>query len=70
MSDLSFKKGNVITSKYNGYDLFKIVGRYLIETKKHDKLLKYVNDKNSIIKDGDTILIESLKYFKEKYNLK
>ena len=69
MSDLDFAKGNIKTSNYNGYDLFTIVGRYLIETKSKDELLKYVNYKNKVIKDGDIILIESLEYFKEKYNL-
>ncbi len=70
MADLDFAKDNIKTSNYNGYDLFTIVGRYLIETKSKDELLKYINDKNTIIKDGNTILIKSLEYFKEKYNLK
>ena len=69
MSDLDFKKNNVKTADYNGYDLFKIVGRYLIETKSKDELLEYVNDKDRVIKDGNNILNESLEYFKEKYNL-
>ncbi len=66
MSDLSFSKGNIKTEDYNGYDLFKIVGRYLVETKSKDELLKYINDKNKIISDGNIILEESIKYFSEK----
>ncbi len=70
MNDLSFSKGNIKTENYNGYDLFKVVERYLIETKDKDELLKYVNNKEKIISDGDSILGESIKYFFEKYNLK
>lgn len=70
MADLDFDKENIKTSNYNGYDLFSIVGRYLLETKSKDDLLKYIKDTNKITKDGDTILTESLEYFKEKYNLK
>jgi len=70
MNDLDFSKGNIQTENYNGYDLFKVVGRYLIETKSQDELLKYVNNKNKIISDGNTILEISIRYFLEKYNLK
>ena len=70
MNDLEFYKGNIKTEDYNGYDLFKVVGRYLIETKSKDELLKYVNAKNKIVNDGNTILEESIKYFSEKYDLK
>ena len=70
MNDLEFSKGNIKTKNYNGYDLFKIVGRYLIETKSQDELLKYVNNKRKIISDGNTILEISIRYFLEKYNLK
>lgn len=69
MSELSFSKGNVITDKYNGYDLFKVVGRYLLETKSNDELLCYVNNWDSIMNDGENILEISLNYFKEKFNL-
>ena len=69
MNDLEFSKGNIKTENYNGYDLFKVVGRYLIETKNQDELLEYVNNKNKIISDGNTILEASIKYFLEKYNL-
>lgn len=67
MSDLSFEKGNIVTKEYNGYDLFKVVGRYLIETKKD--LLTYINDTDKVIKDGDKILEDSLNYFMIKYNI-
>lgn len=70
MNDLEFSKGNIKTDNYNGYDLFKVVGRYLIETKKQNELLKYVNDKSRVLNDGNTILEVSLKYFSDKYNLK
>lgn len=68
MNELSFSKDNIITKEYNGYDLFKVVGRYLIETK--NDLLNYINDKEKVINDGEKILEESLNYFILKYNLK
>lgn len=69
MNDLKFSKGNIITKEYNGYLLFKIVGRYLIETKNKVELLDYINDLNHVIEDGDIILNESLKYFSKKYEI-
>ena len=33
MNELEFSKGNIKMEDYSGYDLFKVVGRYLIETK-------------------------------------
>lgn len=45
MNELSISKGNIVTKEYNGFDLFKVVGRYLIETK--NDLLNYINDKKS-----------------------
>ena len=69
MSEISFDKNNVVTKEYDGYDLFKIVGRYLIETKSNEELYTYINDIDRVIKDGENILEESLKYFKEKYKL-
>lgn len=70
MGDLEFSKGNIKTKDYDGYDLFKVVGRYLIETKSRDELLKYISDKSKIVNDSDTILEISIRYFSEKYNLK
>lgn len=70
MNELSFSKDNIITKEYNGYDLFKVVGRYLIETKSKEDLLNYINDKEKVINDGKKILEESLNYFILKYNLK
>lgn len=67
---MSFSKGNIITEEYNGYDLFKVVGRYLIEIKSKEDLLNYINDKDKVINDGGIILEESLNYFMLKYNLK
>ncbi len=69
MKDLDFSKGNIKTEYYNGYDLFKVVGRYLIETKNEEELLKYIKDKNRIMNDGKNILEESIKYFSKKYDL-
>ena len=69
MNDLEFSKGNIKTEDYSGYDLFKVVGRYLIETKNKDELLKYVNNKSKIENDGYIILEDSIKYFSEKYDL-
>lgn len=69
MNELSFSKGNIVTKDYNGYDLFKVVGRYLIETKSKKDLLNYINDKEKIINDGEIILKKSLDHFMLKYNL-
>lgn len=69
MSSLDFSKENIITMNYNGYDLFKVVGRYLIETKNNKELLEYINNTNKVLNDGDIILEESIKYFCDKYNL-
>ncbi len=69
MNDLSFSKGNVKTESYNGYGLFKLVGRYLLETKTQDELLEYVKDKDKVIGDGDTILEKSIEYLSNKYGL-
>ena len=69
MSQLSFDKGTIKTDQYNGYELFKVVGRYLIETKTNEELLFYIQQEQEVLNDGDTILEISLKYFKEKYDL-
>ena len=61
MSDLEFSKNNIKTEDYNGYDLFKVVGRYLIETKSQVELLKYISDKSKIVNDGDIILEASIR---------
>lgn len=66
MNDLEFSKNNIKTREYNGYDLFKIVGRYLIETKNIDELLQYINNEHQIIKDGNNILEKSIQYFSNK----
>lgn len=51
------------------YNLFKVVGRYLVETKTEDELFLYIHNKEIILKDGETILEESLRYFSEKYHI-
>lgn len=66
MNDLSFSKGNIKTNDYNGYELFKVVGRYLMET--NEDLLGYINDENKVLMDGNNILKDSLNYFRNKYN--
>ncbi len=67
IEDLDFSKDNIKTSEYNGYELFKIVGRFLLETKPKEKLYMYLNNLSQIKKDGNTILKDSLKYFYDKY---
>lgn len=69
MDELEFSKGNIKTKDYNGYDLFKVVGRYLIETKSTDELLNYINNKSKIVSDGPVILEASIEYFSKKYGL-
>ena len=69
MNVLDFAKGTIKTENYNGYDFFRIVGRYLIETNTKDELLNYINIKERIKRDGYTILDVALKYFKEKYGI-
>ena len=66
MNELDFSKGNIKTEDYNGYELFKVVGRYLIETKTKDELLKYVSNEKKVITDGEKILNDSLDYFLNK----
>lgn len=70
MNELSFSNENIITEEYNGFVLFKVVGRYLIETKTKEDLLNYINDEEKVINDGEKILEDSLNYFALKYNLK
>ncbi|MEG2457565.1 MAG: hypothetical protein RSB41_01580 [Bacilli bacterium] len=69
MSKLPLKNNNLCTKKYSEYDLFRIVGRYLIETKSDEELFEYIHEEKRILKDGETILQTSLMYFKNKYNL-
>lgn len=69
MCDISFNKNNIVTDEYNAYDLFHIVGRYLLEKYTKEKLLDLYKDLNEIKKLGKTILTDSLLYFKNKYNL-
>ena len=70
MNELTFLNENIITKEYNGYDLFKVVGRYLIEIKTKGDLLNYINNPEKVINDGETILEKSLNYFALKFNLK
>lgn len=70
MNELTFLNENIITKEYNGYDLFKVVGRYLKETKTKDDLLNYINNPEKVINDGEIILEKSLNYFALKFNLK
>lgn len=69
MEELEFSKSNIKTDDYDGYDLFKVVGRYLIETKTEEELFDYINNEETILKDGSTILDDSIKYFSNKFNL-
>jgi hypothetical protein len=70
MNELSFSKNNIVTQEYNGYDLFKLVGKYLIETKTMEELFNYIKNKEQIINDGENIFEKSLNYFIVKYDLK
>lgn len=70
MTNFSFKDGLFKTDEYNGYDLFKIIGRYLVETMDSNELLEYINDYDRLVKDSETILNTSISYFIDKYELK
>lgn len=70
MNDLDFKKGNIITKNYDGYQLFIIVGRYLLETMSDDEMFDFINDDVKIKEAGETILEDSINYFIEKYKTK
>lgn len=54
---------------YNDYEVFKIVGRYLIETKTDDELLEYINNLHAIENDKLSIFNTSLEYFFKVYNI-
>lgn len=69
MSNFSFNNGVFNTKDYDGYDLVKIIGRYLIETKSNKELLEYINDYDKVIKDSKNILRVSIDYFVKKYEL-
>lgn len=66
MENFDFSDGVFTTEEYNGYELFKIIGRYLIEKYNKDELLEYVNDYDKVIKDSKNILRDSLEYFYKK----
>lgn len=68
MNELDFGKGNVKTKDYNGYELFIIVGRYLIETMSDDDLYDFINNENKVKEAGETILEDSINYFVAKYS--
>ena len=70
MSDISFENNNIKTDDYNGYDLFHIVGRYLVENNSKEDLLELFKNEEKILLIGDTILSDSLNYFVNKYSLK
>lgn len=69
MTYFNFNDGIFSTEEYNGYELFKIIGRYLIETKDKNELLEYISNYNKIMEDSKTILVDSINYFVIKYNL-
>lgn len=67
MNDLDFKKGNIKSKDYDGYQFFIIVGRYLLETMDDEEIFNFINDEVKIKEAGETILEDSLNYFVEKY---
>ena len=67
LNDISFLKNNIKTKKYNAYDFFHIVGRYLVETNSKEELLKLYWSEKRVLQIGNHILMDSLRYFKEKY---
>jgi len=69
MNEISFQNNNIKTVVYNAYDLFHIVGRYLLEIYSQEELLKFYKDEERVLKSGETILNESLLYFKQKFSL-
>lgn len=69
MNDISFKNNNIKTKDYNAYDLFHIVGRYLIDNYSKEELLKLYKDQEKVLILGNNILNESLLYFKKQYCL-
>ncbi len=68
MKDLVFDKKTQEKNGCNIYDLFKIVGRYLVETMNDDELFNFINDENKIKEAGETILEDSISYFVGKYS--
>lgn len=69
MNDLDFKKGNIKTEEYNAYHFFHIVGRYLRENMSNEELFEFIKNKKLILENGNTILNDSLEYFKNKYKM-
>lgn len=69
MNEISFKNNNVKTEEYDAYDFFHIIGRYLFEVYSSEKLLDFYKDEKRVLKFGESILCESLLYFKQKFSL-
>ena len=57
---------NIIkTKKYDGYDMFNIIGKYIFETKQENKLLKMlIENRQQIVELGKHILQDAINYFK------
>lgn len=69
LSKKTLPKMSELLENYNDefLNLFKVVGRYLIETKTNEELYNYIHNIEQVLKDGETILEESLLYFNKKY---
>ena len=60
---------NIIkTKKYDGYDMFNIIGKYIFETKQENKLLKMlIENRQQIVELGKHILQDAINYFKQRF---
>jgi len=63
IKEISFKNNNIINEKYNAYDFFRIIGRYMIENYSKENLLKIYKNENEVLKLEDNILKKSISYF-------
>lgn len=63
IKEISFKNNNIINEKYNAYDFFRIIGRYMIENYSKENLLKIYKNENEVLKLEDNILKKSILYF-------
>ena len=57
---------NIIkTKKYDGYDMFNIIGKYIFETKQENIFLKMlIENRQQIVELGKHILQDAINYFK------
>lgn len=58
---------NFITEDYNGYNLSYLCVKYLFETQNIEKIQEIVFNPDKSIEIGNTILTETLEYYKNKF---